>query len=132
VKRSAATAEVREIRKLRKSTRRKAGHSSELFFSRDRREASQLARRGGVAAEDAEFACGGADFGEGGIETSGCLGFDVDEKLIFPGAAVDGTAFDLEEIDSVLGKWLEGGKERAGAVGEAHRQRNFASLGGNP
>src|SRR5204863_513904 len=74
--------------------------------------APRLARRGEVAAEDAEFAGGGADFGEGGIETGGCLGFDVDEKLIFPGAAVDGTAFDLEEIDSVLGKGLEGGEER--------------------
>src|SRR2546421_3717584 len=103
-----------------------------FFFPGERQDLSHLARRGGVAAEDAKFAGGGADFREGCIETGKCFGFDVDKKLIFPGAAVDGTAFDLKEIDSVLGKWLEGGEERAGAVGEAHRQRNFSSLGGNP
>src|SRR5256885_7814927 len=32
--------------------------------------------------------------------------------------------FDLEEIDFVLGKGLEGGEERAGAVGQPHGQRS--------
>ncbi len=32
------------------------------FFFREKRDASHLARRGGVAAEDAEFAGGVADF----------------------------------------------------------------------
>src|SRR5205807_2273069 len=33
--------------------------------------------------------------------------FDVNEKLVFPGAAMNRTAFNLEQIDAVPGKRLE-------------------------
>jgi hypothetical protein len=45
---------------------------------------------------------------------------------------VDRATFDLEKIDAIFRKWFEGGKERAGTVSEAHGERNFASLDGNP
>jgi len=81
---------------------------------------ARLAGGGDVAAEDTEFARGFADFGEGSIEAGDVGGFYVDEKLIFPGAAVDGAAFDLKEIDAVFGEWFKRGEERARAVGETH------------
>ena len=79
-------------------------------------DALLLAGSGGVAAEDAEFAGGAADFGQGLIEARDVGGFDVDEKLIFPGAAVNRAAFDLKEIDAMLCEGFERGEERAGAV----------------
>ncbi len=88
-----------------------------------------LARSGGVAAEDVEFAGGSADFGEGLIEAGDVGGFDVDEKLIFPGAAVNRAAFDLKEVDAMFCEGFEGGKERAGTVGETHCEGYFARFG---
>ena len=79
-----------------------------------------LAGGGRVAAEDTEFAGGAADVGERLIEAGDVGGFYVDEKLIFPRAAVDGTAFDLKEIDAVFCEGLEGGEERTRTVGETH------------
>ena len=69
-----------------------------------------LARSGGVAAEDAEFTGGFADFREGLIEAGDVGGFDVDKKLILPRAAVNRAAFDLEKIDAVFCEGFEGGK----------------------
>jgi len=70
-----------------------------------------------------------ADGSEGGFELRGGVGFDVDEELVFPGAAVDGAAFDFLEVDAVFGEGFEGGQERAGAVGEAHGDGHFAGVG---
>ena len=97
-------------------------------FERSRRSAGS----GAVAAEDAEFAGGGADCGESLIEASDIAGFDVDKKLVFPGAAVNGAAFDFEQIHTVSCEWLERGKERTRTVSEAHGQRNFAGVGREP
>ncbi len=72
--------------------------------------ASRLAGSGDVAAEDAEFAGGGTDVGEGSVESGNIAGFDIDEKLILPGAAVNGTALDLEEIYTVLRERLQRSK----------------------
>ena len=91
--------------------------------------AAGLARSSRVAAEDAEFRGGVADFREGLLEAGNFAGFDVDEKLILPGTAVDGTAFDLEQVDAVFGERFERGEERAGTVGQAHCKGNFACLG---
>src|SRR5207245_9337754 len=52
--------------------------------------------------------------------------------LVFPGAAVDGAGFDLEEIDAVAGEGLKSGEERAGTMSEEHGERNLAGIGGEP
>jgi hypothetical protein len=91
-----------------------------------------LARGGDVAAEEAKFTGGGAGFAEGGVEMSGSFRFGIDKKLIFPRMAVDGAAFDLEKIDAVFGEGFEKGKESTGAVRQAHGERNFAGILGNP
>ena len=88
-----------------------------------------LAKSCGVAAEDAEFTGGFADFREGLIEADDVDGFDVDEKLIFPRVAVDGAAFDLKEIDAVFCKGFEGGKECTGTVCQPHGERYFTRFG---
>ena len=62
---------------------------------------------GDVGAEDAKFAGGGADFGEGGSELGCRGGIDVEEKLVFPWAAVDGAALDFQKVDSVSGEGLK-------------------------
>jgi hypothetical protein len=87
---------------------------------------------GFVAAENAEFAGSGADFGESLVEASGVGRFNVDEKLVFPGAAVDRAAFDFEQIDGVLGERLKRSKECARTMRETHGKRNLASFGGEP
>jgi len=69
-----------------------------------------LAGSGDVAAEDAEFAGGATDVSEGLVEAGNIAGFDIDEKLIFPGAAVNGAAFNLEQIHAVLRERLERSK----------------------
>ena len=84
---------------------------------------------GDVEAKDAEVASGHADFGQGGFELRGGVGFDVEEELVFPRTAVDGAAFDFLQVDAVFCEWFERGKERAGTVGQAHGDRHFVSVG---
>ena len=83
---------------------------------------------GGVQAEDAEGAGGFADFDQGGFELGGGLGFDIEEELVFPGAAVDGAAFDFLQVDAVFCERLERGEQCAGAVGEAHGDGHLACV----
>ncbi len=92
----------------------------------------RLTRCRDVTAEDTELTGGSADFAEGLVEAGGGFGFDIDEELVFPRAAVDGPAFDLEKIDTVSREWFKKGEERAGTVSEAHGKRNFAGILGNP
>src|SRR6267378_927900 len=58
--------------------------------------------RGGVAAEDAEFAGDVSDFREGLVEPGDISGFEIDKELIFPRAAVDGAAFNFEQTCRVF------------------------------
>src|SRR6266566_2716805 len=62
------------------------------------------ARSRGVASEHAQFAGGFAHFGESVVEAGGLFGFQVNEELVFPGAAVNRAALDFEQVYSVLGK----------------------------
>lgn len=84
---------------------------------------------GRVEAEDAEFAGGLAGGGESGIELGRGVGFDVEEELVFPWAAMDGAAFDFLQVDAVFGERFERGEEGAGTVGEAHGDGHFVSVG---
>src|SRR6266567_9160629 len=59
------------------------------------------------------------------VQVGGVLGFHVNEELIFPGAAVNGPAFDFEQIYSVFRKRLEGGGQRTWTMCEAHGERRF-------
>jgi len=56
--------------------------------------------------------------------------FDVDKELIFPRATLDGTAFNLEQVDRVPGKRLKKGEESTWTMGKAHSERSLASGGG--
>jgi len=58
------------------------------------------------------------------------LGFYVDEKLVFPGAAVDGAAFDFEQVDAEAAEGFEGGKESARTMSQAHGDGHFARIRG--
>lgn len=108
---------------------RKAGESAGLFLlERIRGEANSARGGGNVAAEDAEFAGGFANFSKGFFKPGEVESFDVDEELVFPGTAVDGAAFNLEEIYAVLREWLERGEERSRAMREAHREGDLASV----
>ena len=69
-----------------------------------------------------------ADFGKGAFELGGGVGFDVQEELVFPGAAVDGAAFDFLQVDAVFGEGFERGEERAGAVCQAHGDGHFVRV----
>src|SRR6266705_568547 len=62
------------------------------------------------------------------VQVGGILSFYVDEELIFPGMAVDGPAFDLEQVHTVFCKRLERSEQRAGTMREAHRERRFAGF----
>ena len=62
---------------------------------------------GNVTAEDTEFARGGADFMQRLFEPGNVPRLDVNKKLIFPRAAVNGAAFNFEQVDTVPGKRLE-------------------------
>jgi len=95
------------------------------FVYQERSAAADLTRSGYVAAEDAEFAGGLAYFGQSTVQVGGVLGFHVNEELIFPGAAVNGPAFDFEQIYSVFRKRLEGGEQRTWTMCEAHGERRF-------
>ena len=90
------------------------------------------ARSCDVASEDAEFARGIAHLGEGLVEAGRVFGFEVNEKLIFPGTAVNRAALDFEQVHSVLRKRLEGSKQGAGAMRESHGQGSFAGPGRLP
>ena len=82
-----------------------------LFWYRSKTlVASRLAGSGDVAAEDAEFAGGGTDVGEGSVESGNIAGFDINEKLVFPGAAVNGAAFNLQQIHAVLRERIQRSK----------------------
>ena len=70
-----------------------------------------------------------ADFGKSGIELGGGVGFEIEEKLVFPGAAVDGAAFDFLQVDAVFCERIERSKERARTVGQAHGDGHFARIG---
>jgi len=74
---------------------------------------------GRVKTEDAEVAGGLADFGQGGFELRGRVGFYIDEKLVLPGAAVNGAAFDFEKVDAEAAKGFQRGEQCARTVGEA-------------
>jgi hypothetical protein len=117
---------------LRKYRKRGPAETPAFSFFGQVCDAARLARSGDVAAEDAEFAGGVADFREGLIELGHIAGFDIDEKLILPGTTVDGTAFDFEQVDAVSGEGFEGCEKRAGAVGETHSERDLARVGRNP
>src|SRR5260370_30067941 len=69
----------------------------------------RLAGSGNVAAEDAEFAGGAADFGEGLVEPGNISCFDINEKLRFPGAAVKRADLHLRQIPGVPRKSVEPG-----------------------
>jgi hypothetical protein len=84
---------------------------------------------GRVAAQDTEFGGGVLDFGQGLLEVGVAIGFDVEEELVFPGAAVDGAAFDFQQVDGVAGERLERGQKRAGLMGEAHGDGHFVGVG---
>src|SRR6266699_3243734 len=84
------------------------------------------ARSRGVASEHAQFAGGFAHFGESVVEAGGLFGFQVNEELVFPGAAVNRPALDLEQVYSVLGKRPERSKQGAGTMREAHGEGGFA------
>ena len=85
---------------------------------------------GGVEAEDTEVVGGLADFGEGGVEEFGFVGFDFEDEAVGPGLAVDGAAFDFAEIDVVAREGFESGEQRAGAMRELHCDGHFARVGG--
>ena len=61
-----------------------------------------------VEAEGAEESGGRADFGEGGVDCVGGVGFDIQVELIFKRSAVDGAAFDFLEVDAVAGEGFDG------------------------
>jgi len=84
--------------------------------------------RGGIETEDAEVAGGLADFGKSGIELGGGVGFNIEEKLVFPGATVDGAAFDFLQVDAVFCERLERGEQGARTVGQAHGHGHFARI----
>ena len=63
--------------------------------------AEKIGRGGRIEAEDAEFAGRRADLVERLGEVGGIRGFDIEEELVLPRAAVEGTAFDFEQIDAV-------------------------------
>src|SRR5215472_5989435 len=90
------------------------------------------ARSCDVASEDAEFARGIAHLGEGVVEAGRVFGFEVNEKLIFPGTAVNRAALDFEQVHSALRKRLEGSKQGAGAMRESHGQGSLARPGRLP
>ncbi len=120
---SAATAksEVKDAKEVEEVKEKEAGRNAGPFHfigihGCGRSAATNLTRGGFVTAEDAELACGAADFGEGLIQTSGVVRFNINEELIFPGPAVDRPAFDLQKIHILFRKGRERGKERAGAV----------------
>ena len=69
---------------------------SASLFCRSHFSIAVLVRSAFVAAEDAEFAGGFADFGERVVEVRGVLRFHVNKELILPRAAVNRAAFDLE------------------------------------
>ena len=69
-----------------------------------------------------------ADLAQGGFELCGGVGFEVEKELVFPGAAVNGTAFDFLEVDAVFGEGLERGEQGAGTVGEAHGDGHFVGV----
>ena len=83
---------------------------------------------GDVETEHTQIAGGFADFRETGFELRRRIGFDIQKKLVFPGATVDRAALDFLEIDTVLCEGLEGGEQGAGAVGEAHGDGHFMGI----
>ena len=83
-------------------------------------------------AKDAKFAGGFAHFRERVVEAGGVLRFQVNEKLIFPGTAVNRAALDFEQVHSVLRKRLERRKQGAGTMRESHGQGSFAGPGRLP
>ncbi len=98
---SAATAksEVKDAKEVEEVKEEEAGHNAGLFHLFGLvvgvQSATNLTRSGFVAPEDAELTCGVADFGEGLIQASGIIRFNINEELIFPGSAMDRPAFDL-------------------------------------
>ena len=83
---------------------------------------------GGIKTEDAKIASGLADFGQGGFELRGRVAFHIDEKLIFPGAAVNGAAFDFEKVDAEAAEGFQRGEQCTGAVGEAKGDGHFVRV----
>jgi len=49
--------------------------------------------------------------------------------LVFPGTAVDGTAFDFLEVDTVFSEGFKGSEQSAGAMCEAHGDGHFVRVG---
>ena|SRR5580704_10986906 len=83
---------------------------------------------GGIETEDAKIAGGQADFGQGGFELGGRVGFHIDEKLVLPGAAVNGAAFDFEEIDAEAAEGFQRGEQGAGTVSETQGDGHFVCV----
>ena len=93
---------------------------------------AELAGGRHIAAEETELAGGVADFRKGLVEAGDIARFQINKKLVFPGAAVNRAAFDLEEIDAVFGERFKSGEERSGPVGEAQGEGDFACLRREP
>ncbi len=99
--------EVQEAKEIQEVKENKAGEIAGLAsFGATQKEflRLRLAGSGDVAAKDAKLAGRGTDVSKGLVESGDIAGFDVDEELIFPGAAVDGAALDLEKIHAMLGE----------------------------
>src|ERR1700690_1682131 len=58
----------------------------------------RIVSRAGIKAEHAHFLRFLAQLGHGLFERAGRSRFDIQEKLIFPGAAVNRAAFDLQQV----------------------------------
>ena len=78
-----------------------------------------------VEAENAEKACGAADFGESSIQLAGRFRQEIKKELIDPGRAMDGAAFNFHQIDAVTGERLKRGEECAGFMREAESDGHF-------
>src|SRR4029077_13998932 len=85
---------------------------------------------GAIEAQDAEIAGGGANFPEGLLQFFKVFGLNIDVELVFKGLAVDGAAFDLQQIYAMIGKGFEGSEQSAGLVSQAHGQRHLARVRG--
>src|SRR5689334_21159720 len=101
---------------------------SASLFCRSHFSIAVLVRSAFVAAEDAEFAGGFAYFREGLVQVGSIFCFQVNEELVFPGAAVNRAAFNLQQIYSMFCERLEGGKERTRPMREAHGEGSFAGI----
>jgi hypothetical protein len=87
---------------------------------------SRSGKAGGrVHPKTAELACRSSNFRKSRIELGGGIGFYIDEKLINPGTAGNGAAFNFHEIDAMPGKWFECSEKRSRFVRKTKGERHF-------